>query len=87
MNKIKAIKKLSEAWKAAAARAKDTGAIQRSKEINNWIFGLEAALEILEEPSNTQMQIDAKPCDACSDGKKNYPWVKFCAYCGRALHD
>jgi len=85
MNKIKAIKKLLKAWEAASTRAKDTGRIQQSKEINSWIFGLEAALEIIEGPSNTQMHVDKEPCAECEKEKKNYPWPPFCKWCGRAL--
>lgn len=63
MNKIEKLEKLLMLWKAADL--KNSYGLNPIQESENWgkILGLEAALKILKEPSNTQLK---------SDGLKTY---------------
>ena len=86
MNKIEQIEKLLTEWKARESQAKEKGWTGREYDASNIVFGIIRALEILKQPSNTQLHEDKEPCAECEKEKKNYPWPPFCKWCGRALH-
>ncbi len=66
MKKIEQIEKLLSKWKAADEL--NSFGLNPIQEAEAWgkILGLEEALRILKEPSNTRMQIDG-PTIRCSD--------------------
>ncbi|MCP3684068.1 MAG: hypothetical protein GY861_15410 [bacterium] len=79
MNKIKQIKQLMNEWNAKAEkdteRGNESGIIWSGGTVN----GLALALGILNEPSNTQMQIDAPVCKCSGCGKElTDPWCGKC---------
>ena len=73
MNKIERIEQLLKAWKADEESCREHRSNYDARFVRFKIIGLEAALEILKEPSNTQMHMDSqKPfdhvCEKCGTG-------------------
>ena len=56
-----------------------------------WVPLVRSLIAIAERPCNTQMQIDAKPCEMCERVRLNVYYLdknkNYCINCGRALHD
>ena len=86
MNKIEEIEQLRNDWRA---RRKKCRAAQKEilfHHADGVSEGLSLAIGILNQPSNTQMHMDTKPCDYyCNYTKLNHPSHKYCCDCGRAL--
>lgn len=81
-SKIKEIEDLLATWEAASKECNDP---YDASYIDLRAEGLEAAIRILKEPSNTQMQTDKKPCPY------NHEFLKdkgdfYCKHCGEAFY-
>jgi hypothetical protein len=85
MTQYEQAKQNLERWKADYRKALKSWDDSACFLLKYRIEVFESALNYFKRPSNTRMHMDTKPCEVCSDGKRNYPGPNFCGFCGRAL--
>lgn len=87
MNKFKRVENLVVDWNAINRKHKREFCKKGEHTSEGVVKGLNMALDIFQEPPNTQMQIDKETmCPKCKDWQKLEVFT-YCPDCGKSLYD
>lgn len=86
MNKIERVEYQVKLWKATEKKAGQDGDMESAKSCHFVVNGLELALGIIKEPSNTKTHVAKEPCEFefIHHVRKNQG-DSFCKNCGESL--
>lgn len=85
MTRIEELEQLLNKWKAVFKKT-SRSKVQAYNYAEGSVDGLETAIGIIKDPSNTQMHVDTKArCDKCKNWNDKSIMVNFCYNCGRPL--